>query len=172
MCDISIIIVSWNTKKLLQQCLHSIYDTTHDVTFEVFVIDNNSSDGSQEMVKEQFPDSRLIVVAPNDKLRRGYERTVERERLKDVVFTGYVPNDNLPSYYRTADIFCAPAFPAAHSAIPLCQNREVTPLNWAVQIFQAASAAPPERMAPAYSIQASVFIFASPAIDAAESSIK
>jgi phosphatidylinositol alpha-mannosyltransferase len=58
--------------------------------------------------KEQFPQSRLIVVAPNKRLRRSYEGAVARWGLRDVVFHDYVPNEDLPPYYKTADIFCAP----------------------------------------------------------------
>jgi O-antigen biosynthesis protein len=61
MTKISIIIVSWNTKDLLNKCLRSIYDSTGDLELEVFVIDNNSGDGSVEMVKKSFPQVKLIA---------------------------------------------------------------------------------------------------------------
>jgi len=60
-------------------------------------------------VKEEIPNSRLIVVGPGTRLRRRYERYVARTGLKDVVFTGLVSYDDLPRYYQTADVFCAPA---------------------------------------------------------------
>jgi phosphatidylinositol alpha-mannosyltransferase len=61
-------------------------------------------------VKRTFPNFRLIVVGPGTVLRFKYERSVEDMGLADnVVFTGFVRSDELPSYYRTADIFCAPA---------------------------------------------------------------
>jgi len=60
-------------------------------------------------VKEEIPDSRLIVVGPGTRLRRRYERYVARTGLKDVVFVGLVSYDDLPRYYQTADVFCAPA---------------------------------------------------------------
>jgi GT2 family glycosyltransferase len=58
--DISIIIVNWNTRDLLSQCLESVYATVRDLTFEVVVVDNASSDGSAEMIRERFPQARLI----------------------------------------------------------------------------------------------------------------
>jgi phosphatidyl-myo-inositol alpha-mannosyltransferase len=58
-------------------------------------------------IKEEFPRSRLIIVGPGNKSR--YETWVRAIELKDVVFTGYVSPSDLPQYYRTADIFCAPA---------------------------------------------------------------
>ena len=62
-----------------------------------------------QQVKQEVPDSRLIVVGPGIRLRRKYEKQVKRSDLKDVVFVGYVSDDELPRYYKTADIFCAPA---------------------------------------------------------------
>jgi len=60
-------------------------------------------------VKQEIPNSRLIIVGPGTRLRRKYERQVARSGLKDVVFTGLVPYEELPRYYKTADVFCAPA---------------------------------------------------------------
>ncbi|WP_096893496.1 glycosyltransferase family 2 protein [Candidatus Scalindua japonica] len=60
MVDISFIIVNWNTRKILMDCLHSIYKTVTDINFEIHVVDNNSKDGSQMAVKKEFPDVKLI----------------------------------------------------------------------------------------------------------------
>jgi len=58
--DVSVIIVSFNTRGLLRNCLLSIYRETKDVELEVFVVDNCSEDGSADMVEEEFPDVHLI----------------------------------------------------------------------------------------------------------------
>jgi len=60
-------------------------------------------------VKREIPDSRLIVVGPGIRPRKKYEKWIKRNGLKDVVFIGYAPYSELPRYYKTADIFCAPA---------------------------------------------------------------
>jgi phosphatidyl-myo-inositol alpha-mannosyltransferase len=60
-------------------------------------------------LKKDHPDIRLIIVGPGVNLRRRYELKVRLYRLKDVIFTGGVPYHDLPRYYQTADIFCAPA---------------------------------------------------------------
>jgi phosphatidylinositol alpha-mannosyltransferase len=60
-------------------------------------------------LKKDYPNIRLIIVGPGVNLRRRYELKVRLSRLKDVVFTGGVPFEDLPRYYQTADIFCAPA---------------------------------------------------------------
>jgi len=57
---LSIIIVNWNTKQLLNNCLRSIYENAKKIDFEIIVIDNASSDNSVKMVKEQFPQVTLI----------------------------------------------------------------------------------------------------------------
>ena len=62
-----------------------------------------------ELVKLSLPNSRLIIVGPGTKLRRKYERLVQKRGLADVVFIGYASYQELPRYYKTADVFCAPA---------------------------------------------------------------
>jgi phosphatidylinositol alpha-mannosyltransferase len=59
-------------------------------------------------VKARMSDTRLIIVGPDGGMRQACEGFVRRERLKDVVFTGYVSEEDLPRYYKTADVFCAP----------------------------------------------------------------
>lgn len=63
--DVSIILVSYNTKDLTRECLKSVYEKTHDVSFDIFVVDNASSDGSPQMIKEEFPDVKLIESLEN-----------------------------------------------------------------------------------------------------------
>ena len=60
-------------------------------------------------IKKQIPNSRIIVVGPGKIFRKRYELYVHQHRLHDVVFVGRVSQEMLPRYYRTADIFCAPA---------------------------------------------------------------
>lgn len=63
--DVSIIIVNWNTRDILKQCLKSVYLETCDISFETIVIDNASSDGSCGMVKKEFPKAILIENSEN-----------------------------------------------------------------------------------------------------------
>jgi len=59
-------------------------------------------------VKARMPDTRLLIVGPDGGMRQACESFVQRERLKDVVFAGYVSEEDLPRYHKTADVFCAP----------------------------------------------------------------
>lgn len=63
--DISIVIISWKMKDLLQSCLNSIYKFTTGVSLEVIVIDNNSQDGTSEMIQSEFPEIILIKNSEN-----------------------------------------------------------------------------------------------------------
>src|SRR5688572_21931478 len=61
MIDVSIVIVNHNTRKMLLECLDSIFGRTQTVNYEAIVVDNESSDGSVEAVQTQFPQVKLIV---------------------------------------------------------------------------------------------------------------
>ncbi|MBI2934222.1 MAG: glycosyltransferase family 4 protein [Chloroflexi bacterium] len=63
--------------------------------------------GSYRLLKKDFPELRLVVVGPGQLSK--YKHMIEKERIKDVVFTGHVPHHHLPKYYRSASVFCAPS---------------------------------------------------------------
>ncbi len=61
---LSVIIVSYNVKFFLEQCLRSCIKATQNLEAEIIVVDNNSVDESTEMVKEKFPNISLISGRP------------------------------------------------------------------------------------------------------------
>lgn len=63
--DISVVIINWNTKELVLQCIRSVYDTISGLDVEIWMVDNGSSDGSVEAVKETFPAVRIIENGEN-----------------------------------------------------------------------------------------------------------
>jgi GT2 family glycosyltransferase len=63
--NLSIIILSWNTKEYLQKCLTSLGHRLNSSDYEIIVIDNASEDGSAEMVHEHFPSVKLVVNPTN-----------------------------------------------------------------------------------------------------------
>jgi len=62
---LSIIIVNYNVKAFLQQALESLYKATRDLETEIFVVDNHSVDGSVELLKNEFPQVKLIANSEN-----------------------------------------------------------------------------------------------------------
>ena len=71
MVDLSIIVISYNTKELTLHCLRSVFEQTEGITFEVIVLDNNSSDGSVEAIEHEFPNVRLIASNENFGFAKG-----------------------------------------------------------------------------------------------------
>ena len=66
--DLSIVIVNWNVKDLLYNCLQSLLDTCQvspNLTAEIIVVDSASTDGSPQMVRVEFPQVRLIASDEN-----------------------------------------------------------------------------------------------------------
>jgi len=74
---VSVLIVNWNTRKLLEECLNSIFETAVSVSFEVIVVDNASSDGSAQMVTEKFPRVKLLRNQENFGFARGNNQAAE-----------------------------------------------------------------------------------------------
>jgi GT2 family glycosyltransferase len=68
MVDLSVIIVSFNVREYLKQCLLSVKKASGHIDCEIFVVDNNSEDDSIIMVRQQFPEVILIV----NKVNRGF----------------------------------------------------------------------------------------------------
>ena len=61
MISLTISIVTANNKKLILDCLDSIYETTKDLEFEIFVVINNSSDDSMQAIQKKYPEVQLII---------------------------------------------------------------------------------------------------------------
>ena len=62
---LSVIIVNYNVKYFLEQCLISVFKSGKSIDMEVFVVDNASADGSCQMVKQRFPSVKLIENSKN-----------------------------------------------------------------------------------------------------------
>jgi GT2 family glycosyltransferase len=63
--DISVVIVGWNAKRYLELCLDSLASARPQRSMEIIVVDNASADGSAEMIKETFPQVKLIRSEEN-----------------------------------------------------------------------------------------------------------
>lgn len=69
--DLSIIIINWNSLEFLRKCLASVYANTMSISCEVLVIDNASFDGSEQMVRKEFPSVRFVQSQENLGFARG-----------------------------------------------------------------------------------------------------
>ncbi len=65
MLDLSIVVVNWNTCELLASCLNSIYATAQHINFDIWVVDNASSDGSVAMLQRDYPTVNLVENSIN-----------------------------------------------------------------------------------------------------------
>lgn len=77
-CDVSVCIVNWNCRQHLQGCLQSLREAAAEVSLEVLVVDNGSTDGAAEMVAEVFPEVVLIRNAENAGFSRGNNQAAQR----------------------------------------------------------------------------------------------
>lgn len=78
MVELSIVIVSYNTRELLRQTLESIRREAGDLAVETIIVDNGSKDGSAEMVRSDFPDTTLIDPGVNTWFTGGNNLGIER----------------------------------------------------------------------------------------------
>jgi len=75
--DMSIVLVCWNNKAYLDPCLKSLYEGGLKSSFDVIVVDNGSTDGSQPMLKEKYPDVMLIQNEGNVGLGKASNQGIE-----------------------------------------------------------------------------------------------
>ena len=75
--DLSVVLVCWNNRDYLEPCLRSLFEGEMRRRFEVVVVDNGSSDGSQTMLREKFPQVQLIQNEHNVGLSRASNQGIE-----------------------------------------------------------------------------------------------
>ncbi len=86
---LTIVVLNYNGKKHLRRCLKSIQKQTHK-KIRTMIIDNASSDGSQKMVDEEFPEMELYPLAYNVGVSAGYNFGYARAKTK---YVATIPND-------------------------------------------------------------------------------
>jgi GT2 family glycosyltransferase len=75
--DFSIVLVCWNNKDYLEPCLRSLYEGGLRSSFDIVVVDNGSTDGSQEMLRSKFPQIKIIQNDHNAGLGRASNQGIE-----------------------------------------------------------------------------------------------
>lgn len=83
--ELSIIIVNYNTREMVLDCLESVYAETQDLTFEVLVVDNASHDGSAEAIAEAYPQVRLFALDENTGFAGGNNLAAQKAEGEYVV---------------------------------------------------------------------------------------
>jgi N-acetylglucosaminyl-diphospho-decaprenol L-rhamnosyltransferase len=115
--NLSVIIVSWNTRELLAQCLESLYSSVNKADFEVFVIDNASSDNSPAMVRERFPEVRLIENQQNLGFARANNQAIQNSHADYVLLL------NSDTIVKPGAIDALVEFMQAHTRAGACGPR-------------------------------------------------
>jgi hypothetical protein len=83
--DLSIIIVAWNVRDLVLDCLESIREAKLGVSYEVIVVDNGSADGTVEAVQAKYPSTRMLALPKNIGFGAGNNRGMEVMRGRHAV---------------------------------------------------------------------------------------
>ena len=83
--DLSVIIVNYNVKHFLEQCLHAVQKASKNIDAEVFVVDNNSVDGSVALLHEKFPDIQLIENKENLGFSKANNQAIKKASGKYVL---------------------------------------------------------------------------------------
>lgn len=78
--ELSVIIVNYNVKHFLEQCLHSVYKASKNMSVEVFVVDNNSVDGSVQLIREKFPNVHLIENKVNVGFSKANNQAIQQSK--------------------------------------------------------------------------------------------
>ena len=121
---LSIIIVNWNTRELLAGCLQSVYETAGDLECEVFVVDNASTDGSIQMVRERFPQVRLIQNPRNVGFARANNQAIRKGSGHYVLLLN-PDTEILPGALKTLMDFIE-SHPEAGAVGPMILNPDLT----------------------------------------------
>ncbi|MCC7502401.1 MAG: glycosyltransferase [Flavobacteriales bacterium] len=82
---LSVIIVNYNVRAYLEQCLRTVSEAMKGIDGDVFVVDNLSTDGSVEMVREKFPAVKLIANQENVGFSRANNQAIRESRAEYVV---------------------------------------------------------------------------------------
>lgn len=131
--DLSIIIISWNTRELLARCLASVTEDVRafersrpsaksEEVVETFVVDNASADGSAEMVREQFPWVHLVANAENVGFARANNQAITRSRGRYIALLNsdtMIHSGAIPTMLRFLD-----EHPTAAGCGPLLLNAD------------------------------------------------
>lgn len=119
--DLSVVIVSWNTRELLSQCLKAIFASPLNCEFDVWVVDNASKDASAEMVRNQFPQVRLIENSENVGFARANNQAIQQS------IGNYVLLVNSDAIVKPSALSNIVAFMASHNDAGIAGGKLIWP---------------------------------------------
>ncbi|MBN2635935.1 MAG: glycosyltransferase [Prolixibacteraceae bacterium] len=82
---LSVIIVNYNVKHFLEQCLHSVFKAAKDIETEIFVVDNNSVDGSVSLIREKFGNLNIIENKQNVGFAKANNQAIKQAKGKYIL---------------------------------------------------------------------------------------
>lgn len=97
--QLSVVIVNYNVQYFLEQCLHSVFKSGQRLEMEVFVVDNQSVDGSVEMVRQKFPQVKLIANKENQGFSKANNQAIRKAAGRYILLLNpdtVVEDDTLP----------------------------------------------------------------------------
>jgi GT2 family glycosyltransferase len=123
MLDLSILIVNWNVKNCLEECLESIRRHSKEIAYEIFVVDNHSTDDSIPMIEKLFPEVILIKNTTNVGFAKANNQAIKRSQGRYILLlnpdTVILPN----SFGKMID------FMDSNSRAGVCGCRLINPDN-------------------------------------------
>jgi GT2 family glycosyltransferase len=139
------VVVSYDVRDLLSDCLTSLHRTVLDHSFEVLVVDNASSDGSPEMVAQQFPEATVLRMGSNAGFSRANNHGIRHARGRHLLLLNADTVVGPGAVDRLIEFL--DATPAAGIAAPLLLNPDLTDQGTA-RAFPTAAAAVFGRRSP------------------------
>lgn len=135
MIELSIIIVTWESKEFIGDCVRSIRLGT-DLTYEVIIVDNNSQDGTIELIEEQFPNCKLIKLKQNIGFSKANNIGIGQARGKNILLLNpdVVVNDGaIQNLFKSLEAnttvgIVGPRVLNADGTLQLCSPRRIPSL--------------------------------------------
>ena len=89
--QLSVIIVNYNVKYFLEQCLRAVLNACENIEAEIWVVDNNSTDGSKEFFAEKFPNVQFIWNTDNIGFAKANNIALKNARGEYILFLNLRP---------------------------------------------------------------------------------
>jgi GT2 family glycosyltransferase len=131
--DLSVIIVNWNSVDFLGKCLASVYAISRNISFEVIVVDNASFDGSEGMIRKQFPHVMFIQSRENLGFAKGNNLGFEHSCGRGVLFLN--PDTEIVGASLEAMVVSMDSLPDAGALGPRLLNSDLTVQTSCLQAF-------------------------------------